>query len=174
MGKVIKMPRGNQKQPINLIIAKGKKHLTKAEIEERQKTEIHTDHVNVKPPDYLNEEEVKEFYRISQILLDIGIITELDEDCLAHYLVSNSSYIKYTKKIRALEDELLEAKRTDRKAKLKSEIDTYLTYQDKALKQCRACANDLGLSISSRAKLVMPQPKEEKKENKFTKFKVVG
>ena len=168
------MSRGNQKQPINLIIAKGKKHLTKAEIEERQKTEIHTDHVNVKPPNYLNEEEVKEFYRISQILLDIGIITELDEDCLAHYLISNSSYIKYTKKIRALEDELLEAKRTDRKAKLKSEIDTYLTYQDKALKQCRACANDLGLSISSRAKLVMPQPKEEKKENKFTKFKVVG
>ena len=168
------MSRGNQKQPINLIIAKGKKHLTKAEIEERQKTEITTDHTNVKPPDYLNEEEVKEFYRISGILLDIGIITELDEDCLAHYLVSNSSYIKYTKKIRALEDELLEAKRTDRKAKLKSEIDTYLTYQDKALKQCRACANDLGLSISSRAKLVMPQPKEEKKENKFAKFKVVG
>ena len=168
------MSRGNQKQPINLIIAKGKKHLTKAEIEERQKTEITTDHTNVKPPDYLNEEEVKEFYRISQILLDIGIITELDEDCLAHYLVSNSSYIKYTKKIRTLEDELLEAKRTDRKAKLKSEIDTYLTYQDKALKQCRACANDLGLSISSRAKLVMPQPKDPPKENKFNKFKVVG
>lgn len=167
------MPRGNQKQPINLIIAKGKKHLTKAEIEERQKTEIHTDHINVKPPDYLNEEEVKEFYRISQILLDIGIITELDEDCLAHYLISNSSYIKYTKKIRALEDELLEAKRTDRKAKIKSEIDTYLTYQDKALKQCRVCANDLGLSISSRAKLVMPQPKDPPKENKFNKFKVV-
>lgn len=168
------MSRGNQKQPINLIIAKGKKHLTKAEIEERQKTEIHTDHINVKPPDYLNEEEVKEFYRISQILLDIGIITELDEDCLAHYLVSNSSYIKYTRKIRALEDELLEAKRTDRKAKIKSEIDTYLTYQDKALKQCRVCANDLGLSISSRAKLVMPQPKDPPKENKFNKFKVVG
>ena len=168
------MPRGNQKQPINLITAKGKKHLTKAEIEERQKTEIHTDHVNVKPPNYLNEEEVKEFYRISQILLDIGIITELDEDCLAHYLISNSSYIKYTKKIRALEDELLEAKRTDRKAKLKSEIDTYLTYQDKALKQCRVCANDLGLSISSRAKLVMPQPKDPPKENKFNKFRVVG
>lgn len=168
------MPRGNQKQPINLIIAKGKKHLTRAEIEERQKTEIHTDHVNVKPPDYLNEEEVKEFYRISKILLDIGIITELDEDCLAHYLISNSSYIKYTKKIRALEDELLEAKRTDRKAKLKSEIDTYLTYQDKALKQCRTCANDLGLSISSRAKLVMPQPKDPPKGNKFNKFKVVG
>lgn len=165
---------GRPREPINLIMAKGKKHLTKAEIEERKRTEIATDHTNVKPPNYLNEEEVKEFYRISKILLDIGIITELDEDCLAHYLVSNSSYIKYTKKIRALEDELLEAKRTDRKAKLKSEIDLYLTYQARALKQCRACANDMGLSISSRAKLVMPQPKEEKKENKFNRFKEVG
>ena len=165
---------GRPREPINLIMAKGKKHLTKAEIEERQKTEITTDHTNVKPPNYLNEEEVKEFYRISKILLDIGIITELDEDCLAHYLVSNSSYIKYTKKIRALEDELLEAKRTDRKAKIKSEIELYLTYQARALKQCRVCANDMGLSISSRAKLVMPQPKEEKKENKFNKFKVIG
>ena len=165
---------GRPREPINLIMAKGKKHLTKAEIENRKKTEITTDHTNVKPPDYLNKEEVKEFYKISKILLDIGIITELDEDCLAHYLVSNSSYIKYTKKIRVLEDELLEAKRTDKKAKLKSEIDLYLTYQARALKQCRACANDMGLSISSRAKLVMPQPKEEKKENKFAKFKVVG
>ena len=26
------MPRGNQKQPIDLIIAKGKKHLTKADV----------------------------------------------------------------------------------------------------------------------------------------------
>ena len=164
----------SKKDIISKIKEKAYDNVNKKLEEERQKTEITTDHTNVKPPDYLNEEEVKEFYRISQILLDIGIITELDEDCLAHYLVSNSSYIKYTKKIRVLEDELLEAKRTDRKAKLKSEIDTYLTYQDKALKQCRACANDMGLSISSRAKLVMPQPKEEKKENKFAKFKVVG
>ena len=34
------MPRGNQKEPIDLILAKGKKHLTKAEIEERRKTRI--------------------------------------------------------------------------------------------------------------------------------------
>lgn len=164
---------GRPREPINLIIAKGKKHLTKAEIEERQGTEITTDHTNVKPPEYLNEEEKNEFYRISKILLDIGIITELDEDSLAHYLISNTSYIKYTKKIRELENLLLEAKRSDKKNKIKSEIDLYLTYQARALKQCRVCANDMGLSISSRAKLVMPNPKEPPKENKFAKFKVI-
>ena len=93
------MSRGNQKQPINLIIAKGKKHLTKAEIEERQKTEIHTDHINVTAPNYLTDDQKNEFYKITKILLDIGIITELDEDCLAHYLISNTNYVSYTKKI---------------------------------------------------------------------------
>lgn len=165
---------GRPRQPINLIIAKGKKHLTKAEIEERQKTEISTNYVDVKPPDYLNEKEKEEFYKISEILLDIGIITELDEDCLAHYLISNTSYIQYTKKIRELENQLLLAKRKDKKENILSDIDLYLTYQARALKQCRACANDMGLSISSRAKLVMPKPKEPPKENKFSKFKVVG
>lgn len=165
---------GRPRQPINLIIAKGKKHLTKAEIEERQKTEISTDYVDVKPPNYLNEKEKEEFYKISEILLDIGIITELDEDCLAHYLISNTSYIQYTKKIRELESQLLLAKRKDKKENILSDIDLYLTYQARALKQCRACANDMGLSISSRAKLVMPKPKEPPKENKFSKFKVVG
>lgn len=168
------MSRGNQRQPIDLIIAKGKKHLTKAEIEERRKTEIHTDYINVKPPDYLDEKQKEEFYRIAEILLDIGIITELDEDCLAHYLISNSNYVEYTKTLNKLNAKLKNAKKLEKKKEYMSQIDLYLTYQDRALKQCRACANDLGLSISSRAKLVMPQPQEEKKENKFTKFKVVG
>lgn len=168
------MSRGNQKQPIDLIIAKGKKHLTKAEIEERRSTEIHTNYIDVKPPDYLNEKQKEEFYRITEILLDIGIITELDEDCLAHYLISNSNYVDYTQTLNKLNTKLKNAKKLEKKKEYMSQIDLYLTYQDRALKQCRACANDLGLSISSRAKLVMPQPKEEKKENKFAKFKVVG
>ena len=65
------MPRGNQKQPIDLILAKGKKHLTKAEIEERKSTEIHTDHINVTAPEYLNEKQKEEFYRITKIREEI-------------------------------------------------------------------------------------------------------
>lgn len=165
---------GRPKEPINLIMAKGKKHLTKAEIKERQETEIKTNYINVEPPEYLNQDEKEEFNRIAKILLDIGIITELDEDCLAHYLISNTTYVKYTKRIRELENQLLKTKKSDKKNKILSDIDLYLTYQARALKQCRACANDMGLSISSRAKLVMPKPKEQLKENKFSKFKVIN
>lgn len=168
------MPRGNQKEPINLILAKGKKHLTKAEIEERRETEIKTDYINVTAPEYLSEEEKQEFNRITEILLDIGIINELDEDCLARYLIANTNYVNYTKELRTLNINLTKAKKPEKKKDILSQIDLYLTYQDRALKQCRACANDLGLSISSRARLVMPPAKEPPKENKFAKFKVVG
>ena len=168
------MPRGRPKQPVDLIIAKGKKHLTKTEIAERKGTEIHTNHTNVTAPNYLTEEQKVEFYKITKILLDIGIITELDEDCLAHYLISNSNYIKYTEKLNELNAKLLKTRKLDKKKDYMSQIDLYLTYQDRALKQCRACANDLGLSISSRVKLVMPETKEPPKENKFNKFKVVS
>ena len=165
---------GRPKQPVNLIIAKGKKHLTKKEITQRQESEVEVNYTDIKIPKYLSEKEKQEFRKISNILLDVGIMTELDEDCLAHYLIANSNYIQYTKKIRELNNKILNAKRTDIKRKAESEIDTYLIYQDRALKQCRACANDLGLSISSRCKLVMPPSKEQPKENKFAKFKVVG
>lgn len=168
------MSRGNQKQPIDLIIAKGKKHLTKQEIEERKRIEVKVNFTDVTPPEYLSEEQKQEFLRISNILLNIGIMSELDEDCLAHYLIANTNYIRYTKKINELELEKLKKRKSETIRKIEAEIDLYLTYQDRALKQCRACANDLGLSISSRCKLVMPPSKEEPKENKFSKFKVVG
>jgi len=164
------MPGGNQKQPINLVIAKGKKHLTKEEIEERQKKEIKVNFTNVKPPEYLTDEQKKEFEKISNILLVTGIMTELDEDCLAHYLVANTNYIYYTKELNKLNEQLLKARKTEKAKEYMGKIDLYLTYQDRALKQCRACANDLGLSISSRCKLVMPPTKEQPKENKFAKF----
>lgn len=165
---------GRPREPVKLIMAKGKKHLTKQEIEDRIDEEIKCDYTNVEAPEYLSEKEKQEFNRIATILLDIGIITELDEDCLARYLIANTNYVNYTKELRTLSTNLAKAKKPEKKKEILSQIDLYLTYQDRALKQCRACANDLGLSISSRARLVMPHAKEPPKENKFAKFKVVG
>ncbi len=165
---------GRPKQPINLIIAKGKKHLTKQEINKRKENEVKVNYTDIKVPEYLSEREQMEFCKIAEILLNVGIMTELDEDCLARYLIAQTNYVQYTNELRKLNKKLLELKRADIKRKTMQEIDTYLIYQDRALKQCRACANDLGLSISSRCKLVMPPPKEPPKENKFAKFKDIG
>ena len=39
-----------------------------------------------------------------------------------------------------------------------------LIQQDKLFKQCRQTATDLGLTITSRCKIVLPKTKEEKKK----------
>ncbi|MBE6145051.1 MAG: phage terminase small subunit P27 family [Firmicutes bacterium] len=147
------------RQPIELVVAKGKKHLTKAEIEERKKTELKVDLKNISIPKYLPTGLKDEFTEIASKLLEIGVMTELDEDCLARYLLSKQSYLQYTSMLN----------QATKKNKI-SEMEKLMTMQDKAFKQCRASANDLGLTIASRCKLVMPEVKEQPKENKFSKF----
>lgn len=150
---------GRPRQPIELVKAKGKKHLTKSEIEKREKSELKVDLKDVTAPDYLPSNLKKEFEDVARKLLKIGIMTELDEDCLARYLLSKQSYLLYTSMLN----------KSIKKNNL-SEMEKLTTMQDKAFKQCRACANDLGLTIGSRCKLVMPVVEEKLKENKFTKF----
>lgn len=147
------------RQPIELIKAKGKKHLTKAEIELRERTELKVDLKDVTIPDYLPTNLKKEFESIVTKLLKVGIMTELDEDCLARYLLSKQSYLLYTSLLN----------KSIKKNNL-VEMEKLTAMQDKAFKQCRASANDLGLTIASRCKLVMPEIKEPPKINKFTKF----
>lgn len=150
------------RQPIDLIQAKGKKHLTKAEIEKRKKEELKVDLKNVQAPDFLPDKLKEEFNEIAKKLLSVGIMTELDEDCLTRYLLAKQSYLQYTKMLN----------RAIRKNDI-VEMEKLATMQDKAFKQCRASGNDLGLSITSRCKLIMPDvQKEEPKVNKFSKFSV--
>ena len=148
------------RQPIELVLAKGKKNLTKAEIEQRRAQEIKVDFKDVTPPDYLPAKLKKEFEEIAEKLLAIGIMTELDEDCLARYLIARSNYLNCTKLLaKAMRsedmDDILKAQRA----------------QDMAFRQCQAAANALGLTISSRCKLVMPQVEVVKPTNKFERFK---
>lgn len=153
---------GKQRQPVALILAKGKKHLTKAEIEERTNSEVSTEGYNKPvPPKYLSKKQKEEFKQIANKLVDIGIMSELDEDILARYLISKDNYVKFTKKLNKV--------LRDSKATIE-EIDDYSRLQDKALKQCNTCAERLGLTITSRCRLQIPKPPLEKKENKFFEF----
>lgn len=149
------------RQPIELIEAKGKKHLTKSEIEARKKSELKVDLKNITIPEYLSKELKTEFEEIANKLLIVGVMTELDEDCLARYLLSKENYLKYTSMLN----------KATKQNKI-VEMEKLISMQDKAFKQCRASANDLGLTIASRCKLVMPTVEEKPKENKFTKFGV--
>lgn len=144
------------RQPIDLLSAKGKKHLTKEEIENRKATEVKAPSDKVRAPSYLDKELKREFTKIAKDLIEIGIITNLDVDALARFIIARKMYLDLTKKLLEKPELLL--------------IKDSLINQDKLFKQCRAAASDLGLTISSRCKLVIPKAKEEKPKNKFTKF----
>ena len=147
------------RQPIEVIEAKGKSHFSKAEIELRKKLELKVNLKDVEVPDYLPPKLKEEFVDIADKLLKVGVMTELDEDCLARYLISKQSYLQYTSLLtKATKDNNI------------TDMERLMSMQDKAFKQCRATANDLGLTIASRCKLVMPKVETKPKDNKFAKF----
>lgn len=138
------MPK--QREPVDLIVAKKRKHFTKKDIEERREKELKVPFKNVLAPKYLNKQQKKEFYDIAYKLLEIGVMTELDEDALARYLLVKDEFLVYSKSIR----DLLEVGEVGDAIVLGNQ-------KDKLFKQVRAAASDLGLTITSRCKLVIPQ-----------------
>lgn len=149
------------RQPIALVQAKGKKHLTKEEIAKREAEELRVPvPLVVEPPEYLESAPklVEEFNDLAEKLIALKILTELDADSLARYLLAKQNYLKYT--------ELLNG--AIRKNKV-AEMAAIQTMQDKAFKQVRAAASDLGLTISSRCRLVVPEAPVQK-TNKFSRF----
>lgn len=135
------------REPVDLIKAKGKKHLTKAEYEERKEQELDVPFTDVKPPEYLTgEKSIEKFNYYADMLLRLGIFTELDVDCLARYIMGEQLYLQYTK----LLIRLVKSNNFDELGKIQG-------LQDRAFRQCQQCARDLGLTISSRCKLVVPQ-----------------
>ena len=77
-------------------------------------------------------------------------MTNLDVDTLARFVISKAMYLKLTSDIMK-DSELLQDVKV-------------LNNQDKLFKQCRASAMDLGLTISSRCRLVIPTTDNKEKE----------
>ena len=153
----------NQRQPIQLIKAKGKKHLTKNEIEERTNSEIPPITDGIAPPDYLNEVQKKRFRAVAEDLQALEIMGKTDCDALARYVVVEELFEVASKTLQDPEV-LADSEKT---------VSATLALE-KCFKMCRAAAGDLGLTISSRCKLVVPKAPEDKKPNKFNRFDKTG
>lgn len=149
-----------QRLPLEVIQARGAKHLTKAEIQERREREIKPITDNIIAPTFLTKKQKDEFYKIAEQLKKLKIMGETDVDALGRYIIAKDFYINAVKQMR--------------KPEVKSDpykFDAWSKIQERYYKQCRSSANDLGLSITSRCKLVVPETKNETpKENKFAKF----
>lgn len=152
---------GRQRLPIEVVQARGSKHLTKAEIQERQEREIKPITDDIIAPDYLTKKQKDIFYKLASQLEKLKIMGETDVDALARYVIENDDYIYAVKQLRK-SDVKNDSKKYEAWKKIKNDN----------FKAVRASANDLGLSISSRCKLAVPGANKEEtpKENKFKKF----
>ena len=153
-----------QRLPIEIVESRGSKHLTKKEIESRRSSEVKPISDGIAPPDYLTANQKKTFSKISEQLRKLKIMGETDVDALARYVLANDFYIH--------------AVRQMRKKEVKNDpiaFEAWSKVQERYFKQCRSSANDLGLSITSRCKLVVPETKTEApKDNKFKRFEKSG
>lgn len=145
------MPR--HPEPTALIVAKGKTHLSPKEAEERQERELKVPFTDVHAPEYLSEKQKEKFDDIAEKLLALEIMTELDIDCLARYILAHDVYLTYTSKIAK------QIKTGDIKL-----IKEFQNLQDKAFRQAQSAARDLGLTITSRCRIVVPQAPEDDDE----------
>lgn len=165
------------RQPIELIIANGNKHLTKKEIAERRSTEVSPCTDDLSAPAYLTAAEKTRFDRIAVQLAKLGILGETDTETLARYITAQRQYEKATKDLRAV---LKDKPKKDEA----SDLEAYYNFldiwtitqermaklQDRYFKQAQTAAAALGLTISSRCKLVAPKAEEAPKANKFARF----
>lgn len=173
------------RQPTDLVVLKGKKHLTKAEIEARKNAEVTAPNDKVKPPAYLSPELKKKFRKLAKELLEIKLIANVDCDALARFLIAQDKYLEVTKKLKEIPLTVMipvyseqENPETGKKEQVKTgerevvngEHERLLIIQDRCWKQCRQGASDFGLTVSSRCRLVVPKAQPQKPENKYAKY----
>lgn len=136
-----------KKKPTAVLIAQGSRHYTKAELEERKEAEVKAPASDsIQPPKYLTGTLVKDFNTLAPVLQKMGVLSSLDADLLARYVIAMKQYKSAT-------NHLTEAL----KAGDVRDADRWSAIQDRFFKQCRACGEDLGLSVSARANLVLPK-----------------
>lgn len=178
----------NPRQPVELVAYKGRKHLTKEELAQRRSSEVTAPADDIRPPDYLNKKQKAEFDQLSAQLAEIGIFGNIDAGVLARYCVAHSLYARYTKLLRTLPRKKARKLReqaeaagtaaelaglTDEELALELEGDLTLL-QTRYFNQCDVCARALGLSITSRCRLVVPKAPEAPRSNKFAQFEKSG
>ena len=164
------------RQPIALIQAKGRKNLTKEEIARRIAEEVQPCADDLRAPSYLTIKQKTHFDKLARQLSKIKILGETDVEALARYVTAEAQYETTTKDLRALT-----------KAKPKQNQDDPAKYlilmgqwvdtqerlaklQDRYFKQAQTAAAALGLTISSRCKLIAPKTEEAPRVNKFAQF----
>jgi len=127
--------------------ASGSRHYSKAKLSEREAHEVNAPPAtSLVPPSYLPASLAEKFRKLAPVLTRMGVLSELDGDCMARYLIAESNYLRVTSRLTsALNTGNLQ------------DADKWSAMQDRFFKQCRAAGSDLGLTVSGRCRLVLPE-----------------
>lgn len=152
-----------RRQPTDLVVANGKKHFSKKELSERSGRDVRPQKTvkQLRAPDYVPDSLRDRFNKLSRQLIELmpSMVARPDADTLARYVMAEHAYIDaHEKETEALSNYSIEA------------ASKWAGIADKHFKQCRSCAQDLGLTLSSRCSLVLPSPAEPEPENPFLKL----
>lgn len=158
------MPR--PRQPTDTL----KKHLSQAEAAERRSQEFTLPPAEKAiPPKWLgrgfDDSTAKalkaEFRKLGKQLIDAGLYADLDADTLAHYLVARHQW-----ELAAVEAEKY------LQAKMGASADGWGKVQARYFADARKCANELGLTLTSRCKLIVPEKNgsADEPEDEFTRI----
>lgn len=135
-----------KRQPTALVEANGKKHLTRAEADSRRDQEVYVPPPEqVQPPKWLPKKLCGEYLEISEILLTAGLYSELDRDVLGQYFLARERWLRADKRAAA-------AIRTGDEKQAREWAGVQGTY----FKQARQCGEAMGLSVTSRCRIVLP------------------
>lgn len=162
---------GRNKQPLSVIKGKGRSnHLTKDEIKRRQqheeKVKGYTDKVD--PPSYLTAKQKREYEHLSSELMRLGIFSNLDVDTLARYIDSKTQYLELIRAMKKIKPtEIVEDKNGKKIVIANEDYPVLMRSKNKLFMECRTAATDLGLSITSRLKLVFPQDDQREEKSEF-------
>lgn len=152
---------GRKAVPIDLLLQRKKKNLTKAEIDARRAAEakIKPNNNQVKPPTWLSPGAKKEFKKLANELMQTELITNVDVNQLAVYCRAYDRFIELQKG---------QPEFTDSGDPLLDDDGNQVLYIDEKkidilFKQLKTMAAEFGFTPSSRAKIAMkPEPEKQK------------
>ena len=169
------------RQPTAVVVANGKKHLSAAEKAERLRQEVplvpkaqKKKPVRICYPDRLPDEMRPAFRAYALQLIALGIYINAsgsgDADALRDYMLFQHSYLnelalknKAIQKVRAAKDE-------DDKAAAMEDVSAWGKLAQKDFAMAKAAAASIGLTVSARCKLVIPQAEDPDHDADFDSF----
>lgn len=92
------------RQSLEVLEGKGRKHLSRSERAQRAAGEVRpAPPKQLRAPEYLTAELKEQFRALARQLKELGLLSSLDYDTLARYLLARQSYLAATQEVIALQ-----------------------------------------------------------------------